>query len=540
LHLAKYTLPSHTNRRIIVQFVVDNEWVTNSSAPQEIDSTSNVNNVLLPDQIKPKIENIIMSSVGPDATTVALAGDVPLEKKEDALVDHAVDATPSDVPGGFPETPAAAFELGNTVSVNPLPAAIGAVNPVDVRPGEPLPPTTASDNIHEHVKLDKESYEKADTLPGLSELPAVAGSMIPESSLPIQTAIVSNIHPNATTAQTSGHVPLDPEVPVVVQESQSKAGVDPEASANPVEVHEKAVVENELLEKVAPAPSTSEGTAGIGTEKSENSTAIGAAAATIGGAVLASALVAKDSIVAQAGPVVEQLKDQLPDSVKTAVIGQPETTEQRIEEVSPQVPHEVKDSIVESGKAPEAAANTDAVEAKKEVESELLSEAKASSEPLKEPVTSATTTHVSDQAPTLPEVNDVASPFDLPTFGESSKTAEAVPVEPPVVEATPKPVEVPSTINEVPPQAPAADAATTADEPSQAPTSIGEEEAPKLVEAPQTSSANAAALADTKPEGSQGSGSEKKKKHRLSTLFGKIKSRFTSPAHDSTPKQTTA
>jgi hypothetical protein len=527
--------------------------------------------VLLPSQITPKIENVIMSSVGPDATTVALAGDTPLERRDDlgaAATPAACDATPSDVPGAFPETPAA--DLDKLISVNPLPAAIGAVNPVAVRPGEPLPPHATGDSIHEHVKLDKESYEKADTLPGLSELPAVAGSMIPESSLPIQAAVVSSIHPNATAPQVAaGHVPLDVDVPAVVQHSQAAAGFDPEVSAVPAEVRDKALVENELLETVAPAPSTSEGTAGFGTEKSENSTALGAAAATIGGAVVASALVAKDTIVAQAGPYVEQ--------IKTAVGAQPTDalTEAQIQNISPEVPAEVKESIVEAGKAPEAAANTEAVEAKKAVESELLGGTSAAAVPSSSssagPSAAAAAPHststapsalpvpvgpIADQAPTLPEVNDVASPFNLPTFGgaaEASKATEAAPVEPVVVEAAPKPVEVPSTISEVPPSvagessaqgaaaggiaaasAPAATSAPVAtttnashltEEPSQAATAVGDDEAPKLV--------------DAKREGSQGSGSDKKKKHRFSALFGKIKSKFTGPSHE-TPKQATA
>ena len=93
----------------------------------------------------------------------------------------------------------------------------------------------------------------------------------------------------------------------MVKESQEKAHVDPEASAVPEEVQEKAAVETELLDKVKEAASTSEGTAGEGTEKTENAVtpgeaaaSVAAAATAVGAAAIAGAVAAKDIAVEKA------------------------------------------------------------------------------------------------------------------------------------------------------------------------------------------------------------------------------------------------
>ncbi|GJC85126.1 hypothetical protein ColLi_07964 [Colletotrichum liriopes] len=358
-------------------FVVDNNWITDHTAPQEPDHEGNVNNFLIPDQIaKEDTSAAIMNTVTPESTTAALAKDVPLEKKEELP-----QATPSDIPGGFPVTPAA----------------------------NELDKTFGTGDINDQVKLDKEAYEDSSALPGLSKeettLPAVTSNTIPESSLPIATAdvTINSAAPTSTTAALAAEVPIETktaEVPEVVKESQEKAHAEPEASANLEAVQEKAVVEDELLEKVPTAPSTSEGTSGFGTQKTEAAGTVVATAATVGGIAAAAAINAKDSIVEAAAPAVNQasvaaadaaaqasvvatdaaaqlpepVKESLPVSVQEAIGGQ--TKEETREEVAPQVPTVVKESIAESGKSPEAAANTEAVIEKKEVEAELLKEVK--------------------------------------------------------------------------------------------------------------------------------------------------------------------
>ncbi|KAK1247002.1 hypothetical protein MKX08_000804 [Trichoderma sp. CBMAI-0020] len=417
------------SQKIYYKYVVDGDWTVNESSPKEADLEGNVNNFITPaDILTSDPAAAFISTVTPQSTTAKMASEQPIDKPEGT-------ATPSDVPGGFPITPST--ELDKPISVNPLPAAAGAVNPIKLAPGEEVP-AVGIESTNEHVKLDKESYEKSDALPGVdaTELPPVTSNMIPESSLPVvaaQDAHISTINPGATTVGLAAQVPLEAaKVPEVVKESQEKAGVEPEAAADPKEVVEKAQVEEELKDKVTEAPSTSEGTAGVGTEKSEADNtdtlaAVAAAAATTGAAVVAAVVAASDSAVEAATPVVndtvaaaaDAANKNLPDSVKenlpapiqeTLASHEAAVKEETREEVSPEVPAEVKESITEAGKSPEAAANTAAVEEKKEVEAELLKEVKA-----------------------VPAVDETKAEE---TKAEEAKVVEAAPVVAPVTSAT--------------------------------------------------------------------------------------------------------
>ncbi|KAL8392436.1 hypothetical protein RB595_002579 [Gaeumannomyces hyphopodioides] len=403
------TLPD-SGEKVYYKFVVDGVWTVNQAAAKENDPNGTENNFLTPDDLvkSAPAETAFINSVGPESTTAALVKDVPVEDKkaeakdkpkeepgeeikddpkEESSADAIADMAKGDkeaVPGAFPETPAAVLE--KEFKVSPLPASEGAVNPIKLAPGEPIPESIIAQDVNANVKLDPESYEKADTLAGVSDvaalLPPVSSTMIPESSLPIAGAndvTISSVGPNATTIALAGEVPLEPKAPAIVKESQEKAGVDPEASAIGGEVKEKAQVEAELLQKVPEAPSTAEGTAGQGTDKAEaDKTLAGTvteAAAGLGAATMTLATVAQ-GVVEQAGAAAAQLPDSvkqhLPESVQKAIA--PTTKEEIRQEVSPEVPAEVKESIKEAGESPEAAANTAAVEEKKEVEAELLKE----------------------------------------------------------------------------------------------------------------------------------------------------------------------
>ncbi|KAK1574694.1 uncharacterized protein LY79DRAFT_362718 [Colletotrichum navitas] len=524
------TLPD-ASQKIYYKFVVDNNWITDHTAPQEPDHEGNVNNFLTPDEIvKEDTSAAVMNTVTPESTTAALAKDVPLEKADDLPK-----ATPSDIPGGFPMTPA--NELEQSLGVNPLPAQDVTAEPVTLAPGEPIPPSVKAGDINEQVKLDKESYEDSSALPGLSKeettLPAVTSNTIPESSLPIAPAdvIINSAAPTSTTAALAAEVPIETktaEVPEIVKESQEKAHAEPEASANPEAVEEKAAVEDELLDKVPAAPSTSEGTSGFGTQKTEAAGTVIATAATAAGIATAAAINAKDSVVEAVAPAAvkakdsvveatapavnqasvaateaaaqlpEPVKESLPVSVQEAIGGQ--TKEETREEVAPEVPTVVKEAIVESGQSPEAAANTEAVIEKKEVEAELLKEVKTAPavneeaekakveaeepkvEAAKEEV-EATKEEVKD-AVTKDEPKEVngARPVDAPTTAPANGTNGTAPA------ATKEP-EAPTT-------------------PAKAPSSVPESTAPshsKAVESP--------------------SGAEKKKKNRISAFIGKLKSK---------------
>ncbi|PSR98982.1 hypothetical protein BD289DRAFT_335760, partial [Coniella lustricola] len=367
-----------TSEKIYYKFVVDGTWILNDTDPKEKDGSGFENNVLTPETVLASLPGAAayMNSVSDESTTAQLAKDVPLEKE-----------TPSGegYPGAFPVTPA--DELNKTIGISPLPASKGGDNPITLAPGEPVPEEFKTADITSEVKLDKASYEKGDELPGVDtsalDIPPISGTMIPESSLPIGGAglpIINSASADSTTAALAAEVPTETAVPEIVKESQEKAGVDPEASAEPEEVLEKQAVEEELKEKVPEAPSTSEGTAGKGTEKSEGDKTlvetVAATAAGIGAAAAATLYATQDKVVEQATQLPDSVREVLPTAVQETIAAHPAAKESKIEDISPEVPAEVKESILEASESPEAAANTQAVEEKKAVEAELLQEVK--------------------------------------------------------------------------------------------------------------------------------------------------------------------
>ncbi|KAJ6180834.1 hypothetical protein N7519_011295 [Penicillium mononematosum] len=288
-------------QKIHYKFVVDGIWTTDPNVREEDDGNNNINNVLLPEEIKSDFAP--MSGVTPDSTTAALAANVPKEPN-------------GDLPGSFPETPGQESE--QTFS---LPGVYG--NPVSLKPGEKVPHhnTLHNNTVDSNVTLDKESYEKGQTLPlgaGTQNtdtdpgafafaIPPVTNNMIPESSLPIggpaqraatsateptytggpaqQAAMtdpgyhIQSAGPNSTTAALAAGVPLESkdkqtngdkpveEVPQLVKDSLSEAHKDPEAAANQEAVDEKHAIEEELHKKVpvaesagAPAPTVTAAT----------------------------------------------------------------------------------------------------------------------------------------------------------------------------------------------------------------------------------------------------------------------------------------
>ncbi|KAF2967661.1 hypothetical protein GQX73_g5950 [Xylaria multiplex] len=558
-------------------FVVDGEWIIDHTAPKEADENGNENNVLTPERIvsEAPATTAIMSSAAPDSTTAALAAEVPLEKKEEAtdkgeadVKDEKVaEAEKSDVPGAFPETPATELNDEGAFSVNPLPAAAGAVNPITLAPGEKVPEGLAAESTISNVKLDPDSYEKSDEIPG---------------GVPVT---ISSAAPVSTTAALAADAPIESKVPEVVKESQEKAHVDPEASAVPEEVEEKAAVEKELLEKVKEAPSTSEGTAGKGTEKTEDVVTPGeataavvasvtAAASAAAGAAIAGAIAAKDvaadktqdavataqtTATSAAAQLPDSVKEQLPEPVQSAI----ETTqkEEVREEVSPEVPAEVKESITESGQSPEAAANTEAVEEKKAVEAELLSEVKpvdsaANGEPREEvsseipaavkesiaesgrsPEAAANTEAVEEKKAVEAELLEEVKPAEA--IGESAQenapaTTEAPEAKESPALAVPATTEAPSTsvaaaTTETPAIA-ASEQDTATKETSDAPVATETPAVEASEPAEQKATNGAKPAEDTTPSSSKASDSpvtgEKKKKNRLSAMFGKVKAKL--------------
>jgi hypothetical protein len=222
-----------------MQFVVDGNWTTDHTAPQEDDGHNNVNNILKPEDIKKHgshaaegaaagmaggaaaggIGAAIISSAHPDSTTAKLAGDVPKETDKPAptIGEPSTSAPPlersTSPPGAFPETPA---NEPDSFSVNPIPASSGPSNPVSVPAGEKLPEHQGlvGSMIDSNATKSKEDYEK-DASSALPEersfkadpIPASAGTGNPVSvpageKLPEHQGLVgSTIGSNATTSK---------------------------------------------------------------------------------------------------------------------------------------------------------------------------------------------------------------------------------------------------------------------------------------------------------------------------------------------------
>ncbi|KAJ5561549.1 Immunoglobulin E-set [Penicillium sp. DV-2018c] len=299
IFMKEVTLSS--SEKVHYKFVVDGIWTTDTNVRQEDDGHNNINNVLLPEEIQTvqtddRSTNVAptMSGVTPDSTTAALAANVPKELN-------------GNLPGTFPDTPGQESE--QSFAVDPIPAAGGYGNPVNLKPGEkvPHPNTLHTNTVDSTVNLDKESYEKGQTLPvgagnqnsgantdaSAFAIPPVTNNMIPESSLPMggpaqQAALadptynIQSAGPNSTTAALAAEVPLEPkgkqphsdkpagDVPQVVRESLAEAGQDPEAAASTPAVEEKKALEAELQKKVpieesagAPAPTVTAATQAV-------------------------------------------------------------------------------------------------------------------------------------------------------------------------------------------------------------------------------------------------------------------------------------
>jgi hypothetical protein len=265
------------------------------------------------------------------------------------------------------------------VSVAPIPATAGAGNPIHLAPGEKVPDasTFTTNTIQSTVNTDAASYEKSDALPpqlgpvvtpeserdakgGMFSLPSLAGSLIPESSLPKDTDVkserdpgftIQSAAPTSSTAALAGQVPIEHRgVPQAVTESQQKAHFAPEAAANPEAVQEKSAVEQELKAMVPEEPPAAESTlSGKATT-----------AATVG-------------VTSAAGAFAAAYNSARNKAAETIGYGQSTQSPAVLDQaIASEVPDIVADSQKKAHVSPEASANSEAVEEKRAVESELL------------------------------------------------------------------------------------------------------------------------------------------------------------------------
>ncbi|EME83230.1 carbohydrate-binding module family 48 protein [Pseudocercospora fijiensis CIRAD86] len=382
VHEKRVNLPQ-TDGKIYYKFVADGEWKHDHTAKTETDHEGNVNNVLSPDDlgpIDPMADNVNTSSVAPGATTTDLAGKQPLEK----------DQKDNDLPGAFPETPAATAgeeksnPLGGsaiaggllaggalaasgdkkdeqTFSVNPIPASSGAGNPITLAPGEkvPDPSTINSNTISSTVRDDpslKSSTQDSEQTVGVAPLPATGGAGNPVHLQPGEPVP----DPSTITRSTvDSNVKLDKES---YEKSDAAAPVLP--ATNSSSAAESAAAGGELLGGLGPQTTNMIPESSMGMGKDAPGPMDGAAINSVGATSTTNELAGKVPLEPRGGATGAMINTVGENSTTNALAGQVPLEAKGIPEV-------VAESQKEAGQAPEAAANPTAVEEKKEVEEEL-------------------------------------------------------------------------------------------------------------------------------------------------------------------------
>ncbi|KAJ9624919.1 Cruciform DNA binding protein [Taxawa tesnikishii (nom. ined.)] len=324
-----------------------------------------------------------INSAGPRTTTAELAGQVPLE------------------PRGLPEVVSDSQEAAHA------------------------DPEASSNReaVQEKSQVEDELRQKVPEAPATSESGAfgssergvtgaitggvaTAGAAIAGAANTARDRAVASLEQYQSAGPADGTAaPRGPEgVPEAVLESQERARAEPEASANPEAIQEKSAVEDELLQRVPEAPSTSEsGVLG----KSENgiSGAVAGGAAAAGAAVAGAAYTAKD----KAADVTSDPYSHLPDSVRSAInamnSGGAAVPTATTAETS--VPDVVTDSQRQAHEP-----LRQAVAEKSELESELLSKVKPSEE-------------AGEPAPTETAALSPSAPFTAPLGRARSPGAES-------------------------------------------------------------------------------------------------------------------
>jgi hypothetical protein len=423
-----------------LQFVVDGAWITDSTAPEVTGEDGITNNILSPEKITRADTSmnpadpgaVIMSTVTPSSTTAELAKDVPLEKNtrgneatHDATISSAAPdsstanlakdiplegkATPSGIPGTFPETPQ---REPSDFSVKPLPATDGPGNPIHLEPGEKVPDSgslttnTVQSTVHDDEELKKESEDLQQEV-RVNPLPATAGvgnpihlqpgEPVPDPSTFTNNTITSTVTTDEESFSKSGSALSGLPVSPPVTTAQGEPGAESSSGLVLPPISKNMIPESSLP---------------IG----EDATALG----TDPGVTISSAAPTSTTAALAAKVPLE-----------------PKHTEATAEKSSEDVPETVKESIAKAHVDPEATTNPEAVHEKKEVEGELLQRVKH-----EEGATPAAAPKPSDRPITpeslaQPESGDV-SPMSKPitASGDTRATTEKV-TEPPQTPATP-------------------------------------------------------------------------------------------------------
>ena len=310
-----------------------------------------------------------ISSVAPDASTVGLASDVPLEPRQGSFVT----LPPDRGPGTWNDRGPSLSSVGPTSSTVALASAV----PIQSRP--------------DSARLSKARGPPDDDDDVSQGRRPATSSTAPESSV---VALASDA-PLESREPTS-------VVPRLVEESQPKAHVDSEPSPSSEAVAEKHAVERELGRRVHELPPTSEGVAGDPTRPISNPPASAADpfqststhALSLVGPSSAGVQVLPGSFPGSGGghdrgaddPVVSGSMAPRDRGGADITSGggstrpSPASTSRTVPAMNPAavpaavagVPDVVVRSLRQAHRAPEAAANREAVMEKRQVERELL------------------------------------------------------------------------------------------------------------------------------------------------------------------------
>ena len=193
-----------------MQFVVNDNWCINGSAPKEDDGNGIVNNILLPEDIVDEPAHTL-SSAAPTSSTAALAGTVPKEN------DLKQTASRDSIPGAFPMTPTPGTEQRQFI--NPIPSTAGLGNPIKLAPDEHVPaPSTLTDNTVDSTVNLNELPEDDDAKVSVAPIPATAGAgnpihLAPGEKVPHPSTLTSNTISSTARTDVDSYNKSDSQAP---------------------------------------------------------------------------------------------------------------------------------------------------------------------------------------------------------------------------------------------------------------------------------------------------------------------------------------
>ncbi|KAI9699632.1 MAG: hypothetical protein M1836_002666 [Candelina mexicana] len=329
---------------------------------------------------------VTIQSAGPQSTTADLAGKVPLEPRahskgvpevvRESQERAHVDPEASGSPEVVMEKIAMEQELKREVGPEPVTSESTYLGPR----GE-TEPALATSGVPTIVQ---DSQHRAHVGPEASSSPvAVQDKRAVENELKDRVAPEPTTSEGAVVAGGSSSKPFGAaaDVPEVVQASQQRAHVEPEASSSPVAVQEKKAMEDELQSKIPQEPTVAEGTSREGggtTDKEENPLGGGEIASVTAGSGVVGGITAAGSSGFDQSSAYGHSSDlgsgYLPASIQQSI--NEINSSYKGSGTSSAVPDVVQESLSTSHRSPEAASNPDAVADKNATERELLNELK--------------------------------------------------------------------------------------------------------------------------------------------------------------------